>query len=390
MPPRAQTQKVLSTLPEDMQNTLTRPGLLHTLPLSLQSVLLPTQAISPPSAHTVGSLDIDGRADRLLRSGNGDREVTGRDGRRRRRQRTAVEVRERRDVHDGVRGRDSGAAAHGGRLALETGEVARAEEEDPPLGLLVWNPDPINGIVIPPAVGGRAEGRNGGYGGGDAGRRERGQHSEQEGGGYVEIDDGVGGDSEDGGGAVGIAGDQDGRGARGSRGSEHGRSGEEKEGDAYEEEGEEVAFGNFDGGSRNDATDDDHMARDRDDSDGGTHGRYRSARRPWDSPPARSRGPLVAAAAAAGRSADGASAHPWPRFRRSNSDGDRSSSHDLSVARPEQSRRRAVSSARGGGQGAVDGGGGARAGLAPGLALVRANEVPSAERIMVSIIQVGL
>lgn len=316
---------------------------MHTLPLSLQSVLLPNRATSPPSAHAVGRFDTDDGADRLLRSGNGDREVPEHGGRRRRRQRNAEEVRERGGVFDGARGRDSGAAARGERLVLESGEAAPAEEE-PPLGLLVWNPDPINGIVIPPPIGGRAEGRA--------------QHSEQEEGrGYVEIEDDVGGDSDSDGDDVGNAGGQDGRRAGGSRGGEHGRSGEEKKGDDSEEEKEDAASGDFDGGSRYDAIDDDHMARDRDDSNEGTHARYWSARRPWDSPPARSCGPLVAAAGS--RSADGASARLRPGFRRSNSDGDRSSPRALSVVRPEQ---RAVSSARGRGQGAVDGGGGRRRG----------------------------
>lgn len=45
-----QTQGVLGSLPEDMRHTLTRPGMMHTLPRPLQDLLLPSNP-TPASAR---------------------------------------------------------------------------------------------------------------------------------------------------------------------------------------------------------------------------------------------------------------------------------------------------------------------------------------------------
>lgn len=41
-----QTEGVLGSLPEDMRHTLTRPGIMHTLPRPFQDLLLPPNATS--------------------------------------------------------------------------------------------------------------------------------------------------------------------------------------------------------------------------------------------------------------------------------------------------------------------------------------------------------
>lgn len=51
-----QTQGVLLSLPEDMRHTLTRPGVMHTLPRPLQDVLLPPSvAVAASGQEAAGS-----------------------------------------------------------------------------------------------------------------------------------------------------------------------------------------------------------------------------------------------------------------------------------------------------------------------------------------------
>ncbi|CAM9128135.1 unnamed protein product, partial [Hapterophycus canaliculatus] len=111
-----ETQGVLGSLPEDMRHTLTRPGIMHTLPRPFQDILLPPNATS--------------RAGVLV----GRRQEASGRGRRRRRVRT-----------EGIRESSSGT----GTRAIVEGEGCccvsawshRAGLE-PPLGQLVWNPLP--------------------------------------------------------------------------------------------------------------------------------------------------------------------------------------------------------------------------------------------------------
>ncbi|CAM9118709.1 unnamed protein product [Scytosiphon promiscuus] len=105
-----ETQGVLASLPEDMRHTLTRPGMMHTLPRPFQEVLLPPNA-TPRAGLRTGSRQ----------------EVSGR-GRRRLRVRT-----------EGFQADSNGTGA---RAMEEDQERYDAEEREPPLGQLVWNPLP--------------------------------------------------------------------------------------------------------------------------------------------------------------------------------------------------------------------------------------------------------
>eukprot|EP00752_Nemacystus_decipiens_P003233 g2991.t1 len=102
-----ETQGVLLSLPEDMRHTLTRPGIMHTLPRPLQDLLLP-----PNAAATANEQDAVGSRRRPRLAGTG-----------------------------GL----SGAAAR---------EQDSGDETEAPLGQLVWNPLPEA-----PVPGGEATGQ---------------------------------------------------------------------------------------------------------------------------------------------------------------------------------------------------------------------------------------
>ncbi|CAN0575652.1 unnamed protein product, partial [Ectocarpus sp. 12 AP-2014] len=114
-----ETQGVLASLPEDMQYTLTRPGIMHTLPRPFQDLLLPPNA----------------REGVLIGAPDG-REVIG-----------------RRRRHRGVE--TEGLAEAGGAAALRENEGGQQQQqqqrhrdgeegEAPVLGQLVWNPLPAS------------------------------------------------------------------------------------------------------------------------------------------------------------------------------------------------------------------------------------------------------
>lgn len=117
---------MLRSLPEGMRNTLTRPGLMHTLPNPLQNLLLP---MSQNASIGRGAADVPRPA---VQNGR----WSGLPRRRRRQHRPMVE-----EAVVPVAQRDDGP------------EHERAEREAP-LGQLVWNPLPsVTAPVMPPAVG---------------------------------------------------------------------------------------------------------------------------------------------------------------------------------------------------------------------------------------------
>ncbi|CAB1096469.1 unnamed protein product [Ectocarpus sp. CCAP 1310/34] len=114
-----ETQGVLASLPEDMQYTLTRPGIMHTLPRPFQDLLL------PPNAR-----------DGVLIGAPDGREVIG--SRRRHR---GVEIQGLAEA----RGAAAPRANEGGQQQQQQQRHRDGEEgEAPVLGQLVWNPLPAS------------------------------------------------------------------------------------------------------------------------------------------------------------------------------------------------------------------------------------------------------
>ncbi|CAN0130944.1 unnamed protein product, partial [Ectocarpus fasciculatus] len=126
-----ETQGVLASLPEDMQHTLTRPGIMHTLPGPFQDLLLPANA----------------REGVLI----GARDGRGVSGPSRRHQRVETQ---------GLAEAGGGAAA--APRAYEGGQQQRhrdgEEEEAPVLGQLVWNPLPTSPAPATASANGEEEG----------------------------------------------------------------------------------------------------------------------------------------------------------------------------------------------------------------------------------------
>lgn len=321
-----------------MQATLTRPGLLHTLPQSLQGLLLPDSnrpftRVRRVEADRAGPL---GTSVGIERCG----EV-----RRRRRRRQPIQV-------EGGRGgvivrRDGGHGDHtavGRRMPPGGGEE---EEGEIPFGLLVWNPLAVDGMVPPSAI-------HQNHGNRDSGDRE---HYSVERDRSIDADDSQ---------IDGIDGEDDG----GSDRNDH----------EQEQEYESHSDDDIDGDDGDDASVIDRNAANHADVASANrrenvngHPRHVSVHRPWDAPPNPPPLPL-------------ATARPRPRSRlRSNSDGSRAAQHVSSPAAPGASRRRAVSSARGAERGLLAGG---RLRPSPARAAASDGLVPSAERIVASILQV--
>ena len=113
-----QTERVLHSLPEDMRDTLTRPGLMHTLPRPLQGILRP--------------MDQSASSGRRLIASEPSTAGEARD----------IELRGRRGLQsaEGAESMRDGANSEALRAAIPDDDD---ETRTSPLGQLVWNPFPL-------------------------------------------------------------------------------------------------------------------------------------------------------------------------------------------------------------------------------------------------------